>query len=274
MFIDPFTGARARNGGYGYASPVNGMARTGDGGGGNVSPTPPQWGTSGAYVGEGMTDTVNIGGVNYPNTLPPSQGLGDGENFYNGNGELMGTMDALGNIIKTGIASGPVGSIYELLTGDALFNSRGVPVTERNIPTNLRGGKFTPPWMNNDGFVKNTQNLDHSDSYISGRLGGLFGAAINPRDLQREEQQRFARQEADQLNKELAMQNYKKLLQTQESSMAPILKRVQAASPTVAALRASVNDGPQWSPSVNNSDAGAPQASYSNTGQNNYNFGL
>ena len=86
-----------------------------------------------------------------------------------------------------------------------------------------------------------------------------------------------ARQEADFIASENAL---KQAMQAEQDRQAQLkigrnlAVQRQAASPTVAALRSTVNDGPQWSPSVNSSDASAPKASYSRTGKNGYNFGL
>jgi hypothetical protein len=115
MFIDPFTGAAPINN-YTPVAPDPVPVDIG-GGGGGVTPTPSDpyagYGDTGAYVGPGMTDTTNIGGVNYPNTPPPGTGGAV-------TGGLMSNGDAAAGIAGNLLDSSMFGQIYEGITGNPL----------------------------------------------------------------------------------------------------------------------------------------------------------
>ena len=287
MFIDPFTGARARNGGYGYASPVNGMARSDGGGdGGYVAPSSSPNYTPASDGGTGYWSGGKLSGMQTQNLSDP-----EFEAYVLAHGLPSDTYtdgDAVRGIAGNLLDSSLFGSVYERFTGDPL--SGGSPnAIVSDIGTQARAidGGLNP----NGGLLGSVTTTPLASANITGSSYDQYAQSrIAVQEAQRQ-QLAQARQEADiqkLLDQEDAFnaqqagaQNYankqaaaaQRMANDQANQLAHDQK-MAALSPNVAALRSSVNDGPQWSPSVNNSDKGAPQASYSNTGHNGYNFGL
>ena len=269
QFIDPFTGARPRSG-YG-ATPMQVSQMASGGGGGGFA------GISSAPAYTPATD----GGTGYwqggSRTGKQTQDMSDEEfeAYVLAEGlpsDVYTTGDALRGIGGNLLDSSLFGKLYEKFTGNLM--SGGSPnaiVSDLSTQARAIDGGLNPT----GGLLGSAVTTPlESANIISGN--GYYGSgdqyAQSLAAVQAAQSQ--ARKQADEQASAIAMQNYLDNLEAQKASMAPIVKRVQAASPTVAALRSTVNDGPQWSPSVNSSDASAPKASYSRTGKNGYNFGL
>ena len=278
MFIDPFTGARARNGGYGYASPVNGMARSDGGGdGGYVAPSSSPNYTPASDGGTGYWSGGKLSGMQTQNLSDP-----EFEAYVLAHGLPSDTYtdgDAVRGIAGNLLDSSLFGSVYERFTGDPL--SGGSPnaiVSDLSTQARAIDGGLNPT----GGLLGSAVTTPlESANIISGN--GYYGngdqyaqslAAVQAAQSQLIAQNRAnedAARSAAALQAEVDAQNYAEQ-QAQAAQRMTAEKAAQLAHEQ--AMRNTVNDGPQWSPSVNNSDAGAPKASYSNTGRNNYNFGL
>jgi len=83
------------------------------------------------------------------NSIPPNSG-----------NQLQSSVDAFGNIVQNYIGGGLIGSLYERATGDPMFNSRGVPVTDINTMDRTR------PFIKSDGL---------GGMYVDDNLGGVQG---------------------------------------------------------------------------------------------------
>jgi hypothetical protein len=193
----------------------------------------------------------------------------------------IGNVEKYGNMLLGGIPriiDGVQGSLFDLM---GKGKSTMTPEESMQIINEgaARYNRLRTDRLSNDrGFDPNSLE---SANIISGN--GYYGSGdqyaqsrIAVQEAQRQ-QLAQARQEADFIASENAL---KQAMQAEQDRQAQLkigrnlAVQRQAASPTVAALRSTVNDGPQWSPSVNSSDASAPKASYSRTGKNGYNFGL
>ena len=183
MFIDPFTGARP-SGDY-TATPAQVDQMFSNSGGGGATPTPADpyagYGDTGAYVGEGMTDTTNIGGVNYPNTLPPSMGMGSGTT-----GGLMSNGDAAAGIAGNLLDSSMFGQIYEGITGNPLAGGSPDAVVSDLSNDNALGYHSDGSAVSNpydfgpsQGDITSLQNSQPAPSFPNTGPAGQFEPAVN-----------------------------------------------------------------------------------------------
>jgi len=183
MFIDPFTGARP-SGNY-TATPEQTSQMFSNIGAGTTPQIPNDpyagYGDTGAYVGEGMTDTTNIGGVNYPNTLPPSMGMGSGTT-----GGLMSNGDAAAGIAGNLLDSSMFGQIYEGITGNPLAGGSPDAVVSDLSNDNALGYHSDGSAVSNpydfgpsQGDITSLQNSQPAPSFPNTGPAGQFEPAVN-----------------------------------------------------------------------------------------------
>ena len=92
------------------------------------------------------------------NSIPPNSG-----------NQLQSSVDAFGNIVQNYIGGGLMGSLYERATGDPMFNSRGVPVTDINTMDRTR------PNTRSDGLGAYQYGFDSGTLYDANEFGGIQG---------------------------------------------------------------------------------------------------
>jgi hypothetical protein len=287
QFIDPFTGARPRSAYNATPMQSSQMMSGGGGGGGNEgfvdqahADRMAQMSSTGRYYGVNSQYNPHAGTMMTDSDGEWLDSNGDGVvdyrdmSFGEDGRRQIGNVEKYGNMLLGGIPriiDGVQGSLFDLM---GKGKSTMTPEESMQIINEgaARYNRLRTDRLSNDrGFDPNSLE---SANIISGN--GYYGSgdqyAQSLAAVQAAQSQ--ARKQADEQATAIALQNYLDNLEAQKASMAPILKRVQAVSPTVATSQSTVNDGPQWSPSVNSSDASAPKASYSRTGKNGYNFGL
>jgi len=209
MFIDPFTGARSRNN-YGNASPVMGMARTGNGGGGGGGETPFQF-------PQDQTSDAEIFGVNraynpYKYSMPTEDISGDGVVDYRdmsfGEG---GRRDVpMSERIVNGVFGGPLRAA-DFLQG-SLFDMSGAgdsTMTPEQSMQIINDGAARYNRLSADrGFNPNSLGYQYDqrgDMYPSQIQGGLLGNDTSAGFL--ESGQQFVDQLSEQEKANLIQQN-------------------------------------------------------------------
>jgi len=291
QFIDPFTGAAPRNA-Y-NATPMQSSQMMSGGGGGNegfvdqahadrmaqMSSTGRHYGVNSQYnpyatanIGEITEDISGDGVIDYRD-----MSFGEDGRRQIGNVEKYGNM-FLGGIPR--IIDGVQGSLFDFMgKGDSGMTP------EQSMQIINDGAARYNRLRTDRGFDPNSLSNELMDMGTTPLASSNITASYPNQDRDRELAMRMAeeismanaRKQADFIASENAL---KQAMQAEQDRQAQLkigrnlAVQRQAASPTVAALRSTVNDGPQWSPSVNSSDASAPKASYSSTGKNGYNFGL
>ena len=165
QFMDPFSGSSSQRTSYTPTiSNINIGGGGGGGGGGNAVPDSYdsiyRQNFSGDMTGgetfsgdDGNYYTVGYGDGQVDrglaNSIPPNSG-----------NQLQSSVDAFGNIVQNYIGGGLIGSLYERATGEPMFNSRGVPVTDINTMDRTR------PFIKSDGL---------GGMYVDDNLGGVQG---------------------------------------------------------------------------------------------------
>ena len=296
QFIDPFTGARPRSAYNATPMQSSQMMSGGGGGGGNEgfvdqahADRMAQMSSTGRYYGVNSQYNPHAGTMMTDSDGEWLDSNGDGVvdyrdmSFGEDGRRQIGNVEKYGNMFLGGIPriiDGVQGSLFDFMgKGD----SGMTPEQSMQI---INDGAARYNRLSADrGFDPNSLSNELMDMGTTPLASSNITASYPNQDQDRELAMRMAeeismanaRKQADFIASENAL---KQAMQAEQDRQAQLkigrnlAVQRQAASPTVAALRSTVNDGPQWSPSVNSSDASAPKASYSRTGKNGYNFGL
>jgi len=276
MFIDPFTGARSRNN-YGNASPVMGMARTGNGGVGGGGETPFQF-------PQDQTSDAEIFGVNraynpYKYSMPTEDISGDGVVDYRdmsfGEG---GRRDVpMSERIVNGVFGGPLRAA-DFLQG-SLFDMSGAgdsTMTPEQSMQIINDGAARYNRLSADrGFNPNSLGYQYDqrgDMYPSQIQGGLLGNDTSAGFL--ESGQQFVDQLSEQekanliqqntLNARLAVEaneraqaeNQRNIAAAQEAAIEAARAAAAERARIAAAQRSTINSSDGDGPKGNNSSGG------------------
>jgi len=178
QFMDPFSGSSSQRTSYtptvsniNIGGGGNGNGGGGGGGGGNAIPDSYdsiyRQNFSGDMTGgetfsgdDGNYYTVGYGDGQVDrglaNSIPPNSG-----------NQLQSSVDAFGNIVQNYIGGGLIGSLYERATGEPMFNSHGVPVTDINTMDRTR------PNTRTDGLGPYQYGFDSGTPYDANEFGGI-----------------------------------------------------------------------------------------------------
>jgi hypothetical protein len=269
-FIDPFTGARPNGGGFANAQQASQMAS--GGGGGNEgffdqvhADRMAQMSSTGRYYGVNSQYNPHAGTMMTDSDGEWLDSNGDGVadyrdmSFGEDGRRQIGNIEKIGNFINPfKFVDGVQGSLF-----DFMGKGKSTMTPEQSMQIINDGAARYNRLRTDRGFNPNLGGIQG--------IGGLIGqpafdgqAALKEREEAIAIAQSQARKQADEQARAIAMQNYLDKLEDQAASMAPILKRVQAAP------QSNANDGPQWSPSPysgyskpNKNEGGRPTQSQS-----------